>query len=281
MSIEAVTHTPAPAAEAKPDDKVSGKLSILVQREKRALELERRAKDGMTAFEKREADLSAREAKMKEFEGLKETNPMKALELLNLSYSDLSNVALNDGNVPADLQIKQLREEISRERAAREDEKRQAAEMDKKRAEDTEVQTLQAFKEQIKREVDADKSYELVSFEQAYDDVFKEIDDHFNATFAETGTGVVLEKKEAAARVQKKLEEGKYAKATEIEFFKSKFAPSKPSFMMAKQQQATNNQPPKTLTNNLSATPAKPQTRVMNDEDRKARAIAYFNSLRR
>src|ERR1041385_3839217 len=96
------TQTQPPQPAAGDDGKVSGKLQLLIQREKAALERERAAKA-------QEAALAERLAKIDEFESVKKTNPRKALELLGLTYQDLTQAELNDGPINPEVANKKAR----------------------------------------------------------------------------------------------------------------------------------------------------------------------------
>ena len=82
-----------PAAPLK-DDKLSSRLEILIKREQQALARERAAKQ-------KEAEIEQALSRIKEFEGVK-SNPKRALDLLGLSYDELTQSMLQDGAVPPD-----------------------------------------------------------------------------------------------------------------------------------------------------------------------------------
>ena len=111
-SSEAEPTEQATPATPVVDEKVSPKLQVLIQRERAAIARERSAKEKETGISTRLQELEAREAKIKEFESIKKTNPMRALEMLDMSYQDLTQVALADGNVTPEIKIRQLEERL-------------------------------------------------------------------------------------------------------------------------------------------------------------------------
>lgn len=271
---EAVTQEPAKI------EKIAPSLQILVQREKKALERERIAKQREQEIESKFQSLTEREAKIKEFEELKATNPTKALELLGMSYKDLTEVQLNDGNVPVDHQLKKLKDEFEQWKKSQEDGTRQAADEAKRKAEADETKIIDDFKGSINKFLDEDpKKYELIKFDGQQALVYDVIDEHYNRTIdPETGTGEILDKAAAADKVEKWLRETKYAKAQELDFFKTLLPQqNKPE---VKQEPQFRPQQHRTLTNQLSATPATPRTKPITDDERVAKAIAYARGLR-
>lgn len=281
-AVQNILETPAAVetpVEAPKPEKVSQSLQILVQREKKALEIERRAKAREQEIETKSQTIAEREAKLKEFEDLLETNPMKALELRGLSYKGLTDIALNDGAIPVDAQLKKLKDEFDAYKKKQEDGTLQQAEEAKKAAERSEQKVIEDFKSDIVKMLDADpKKYELIRFDGQQDMVYQVIDEHYNRTVdLETGIGEIMDKAIAAEKVEKWLRETKYAKATELEFFKT-LSPQqhKPE---VKPESPFRSPQMRTLTNNLSATPAK-RAGPITDEQRIAKAIAYAKGLR-
>src|SRR5271166_1356124 len=69
------------------------------------------------AIQKQLAEVKQREAKAKEWETLKASaasNPLKALEVLGISYEQLTNYILNGQKPTADLQVKQVQDELAK-----------------------------------------------------------------------------------------------------------------------------------------------------------------------
>lgn len=284
--VQSIVDSLAPAAPAVADpsapktEKVSQSLQILVQREKKALERERAAKLREQEVEAKFQTLAEREAKMKEFDEMLETKPLEALEKRGMPYKKLTEIAMNDGAIPIDHELKKLKDEFDAYRKSQEDGTRQKAEDEKQRAVQSEAKVIEDFKGDILKMLDAEpKKYELTLFDGAQGMVYDVIDEHYNRTLnEETGVGEIMDKATAADKVEKWLRETKYAKATDLEFFKSLL----PQQLKPEVKQESTFRPPqhRTLTNQLSATPSKPRTGVITDEQRIAKAIAYAKGLR-
>lgn len=270
------------APKAAAAEKVAPSIQLLVQREKKALEIEQRARRTQAEVEAKAQSLTAREAKIQEFENLKASgNYAKALELLGISYGDLTSVQLNDGQATPELHVKKVEEKLDSFLKSQEEEKRAQAEDSKRSAEAQEALALQEFQDAIKVHCESDpKKYELIQFDGSLPMVFQVIDEHYNRTVdPATGKGQIMSISEAADKVEKWLRETKYAKATELEFFKTKLAPTQPK---PTAEQKLTFRPPqvRTLTNQQSATPQTARTRPLTDDERIAKAIAYARGLR-
>lgn len=268
-----------PKEPEKKEDRASGKLQTLVRREKIALQKEQAAKIKEAEVERKTQELQAREARLREFETIKETNPKKALELLGLNYQDLTMLELNDGQLTPELQVKKVEEKFD---SYLKDQKAKAdaqAETDKQTALKQEQQVISDFQREIHSFITENaKKYELTQFEGQYQLVYDVIDGHYNRTIdPNTGLGKIMSLNEAADKVELYLK-GKYAKAKELESVKSLWAqtPNQP----AKPKHVPIPKPTRTLNNNMSATPQRPRTSVLTDEERIQKAIAYARGLR-
>lgn len=275
------TSNPPPVSTAAPtavdpskDPQISSKLEVLARREQAALQAERSAAA-------KAKELEAREAKIKEFESLKETNPLKALELLGLNYDDMTKIKLLDGELPPEVKVKKVEERLNSFEDAQKQREQDQATQAKKDAEAAEVKAIGDFKSDINQFLsDNSARYELIQFEGQQDLVFEVIDEHYNRTIdPATGIGKVMTKAEASDKVEQWLEQ-KYDKSRNLK---------KVSALLGLRQEApkptavkpdTNRQPPKTLTNNISASQSKPRTTPVSDEERIQRAIAYAKGLR-
>lgn len=291
LSPETPSALPAEPAAAAPPEKVSNKLQVLIQREKEAVKRERAAKALESAAQARETALAEREARVKEFESIKQTNPRKALALLGLDYQALTMAELNDGHITPDIKIQKVEEKFDSFMKAQEDAKRQEAEAAEKKQADEYAKALDNHKTEISKFLKENSArYELIAFEGNDDLVYDVIDAHYTRTLEaaqakaeESGEdpadirGEVLTIAAAADMVEAHLEK-KYDKARDLAKVKALMAP-RPSNPSAKPK-ATPSHTPKTLNNNLSATPATPRRAPRTDEDRIAEAIAAYRSGR-
>ena len=188
------------------------------------------------------------------------SDPLSALEEAGITSDKLSELLMNAPNTN-DPTVRMLRAEMKRLQDKQDF-------FDKKQQEETQQRYDNATK-QIGREasmlVDSDPNFETIKATGKADEVTKLILEEFNTT------GVLLDVKEAAQRVEDRLvDEGmKYASVSKI---KSRLAPQAEP---AEQKQAvTQSQPQvRTITQNMT-----PTTSTGNSEkDRVARAIAAFS----
>lgn len=273
------------------DEKISGKLSLLTSRERQAVERERAAKSREAAADEKVKAMEAREARLSEFENLKNTNPIKALEMLGMSYNDLTQAALNDGNVTPDQKLQSVEAKFDSFVKSQEDAKRLQAEELQQQTEKQSQATIASFQVEIKNYLKENSArYELIEFENSGDLVYDVIDEHYNRTLEaavkkatdageETASirGDIMTIAQAADKVEAHLEK-KYDKARSIKKVQTLFAPRQ-TLNVAKPTLPTS-QKLKTLTNQQSATPAVPRKTARTDADRVAAAIAYAKGLR-
>lgn len=282
---------------ANSQDKVSSKLEVLIRREQAAFARERQAKQREADLEARFKALSDKEAKYNEFETNKK-DPKKALGLLGLSYDEITQAHLNDGELPPQVEIKKLREEIEAYKAAQKEEKtheeQRALESAKRQAEAQESKAIEAFKGEINTYLtDNSARYELINHESEMGLVYDVIDEHYNRTLAQAQkkyqegeisedqvVGKVMLIKEAADKVEEHLEQ-KYHKARELNKIKALWGvvPKDAKQELVKETKKPQ-QPPRTLTNQLSASQSAPKKGLITDQERIQKAIAYAKGLR-
>lgn len=253
------TITTGSVSPPKPgEEQVSPKLAVLMERERQAVNRERMAKA-------QEEKLRDRLKRIEEFDAVK-ADPKKALDFLGLSYDQLTESILKDGQVPPSVEIQRLREELEEHKAQLKSQKDREAEDQKKRVGEAETRAVSEFKTEINEYLKSNEArYELISFEEANELVFEVIDEHYNRTIdLETGVGKVMSIAEAADKVEKHLEE-KYIKAKEKNKVKA-FWGAIPRPIQAQLEKQKTSQPPKTLTNNLSARISEKTTRPPEDK---------------
>lgn len=242
---------PSGARPAAPkDEPIASKLSVLMARERQAVNSEKMAKA-------QEARLSGKLKEIEEFEALKQ-DPNKVDDLLNhlgWNYDRLTQAKLQDGAVPPGVLIQQLKDEISNLKSSMKQEKDQEAEDRKKDALAAEGKAVTNFKDEIGNHLKNNSDrYELIDFEGAHELVFDIIDEHYNRTIDEqTGVGNVMSIAEAADRVEKHLE-AKYLAAKEknkVKAFWSNVPKGLEEQLKKQEGIKSQSQPPKTLTNNF------------------------------
>lgn len=157
------------------------------------------------SLQKQAADIKAREAKVKEWDSLRSqvaANPVKAMEALGITYDQLTQFLLNGQQPTADLQMKQVRDEVEALKKQQVEEKRRVQEQAKRQAEQEYQQTIQDFSSEIKDFVVTNKdNYELTNMYQGDAIVYATIEQHF------ANTKKIMSIKEAADLVEGYFEE--------------------------------------------------------------------------
>ena len=190
---------------SNPDrDDFSRKFAALSRREK-----EIRAKE--VEYDQRIAELESRFQPKKEvekepelpFEYRLKQNPLKALEDMGLSYDKLTELALNDGKLTPDMQMRLMREELENDYKSKykelEDRIIEKEKNDEQRRYD-EIET--GFKNEIEAFVSSKpEQFELIQANEAKEVVYEVIEEHYNET------GKILDIEEAANAVESYLEE--------------------------------------------------------------------------
>lgn len=265
----------APPKQA--EDRVSSKLEILIRREQAALERERFAK-------MREAELEEKLGRIKSFEEAK-TNPSKALEMLGLNYDQLTQYMLKDGETPPQVEIERLRKELEQIKNGFKEEKDKELERQKEMQAHQERQAVDGFKQEIGEYIKENKDrYELTNYEEAADLVFDVIDKHYQRTTdPETGKGKIMPIAEACDKVEAHFEK-KYAESRGLNKVKTMWEslPKETQKQLLKQvnkPEQAKSQPPKTLTNTLSAQVSSRPVRLPEDQ-RIAKILADFRNTR-
>ena len=255
----------AQTQEVKKEEPIASKLSILMQRESQALNRERMAK----AQEER---LKERLSKIEEFESIK-TDPKKALDFLGLSYDQLTQSILKDGEIPPSVEIQRLRDELEQYKTQQKNQKDEDVEIRKKQVLEAESKAVGDFKTEINDYLKNNTNrYELIDFEGAQDLVFDVIDEHYNRTVdAETRVGKIMSIQEAADKVEGHLEK-KYLAAKEKNKVKA-FWLNMPKQIQDQIKKQEVSQPPKTLTNNLGPVVSQKVTRP-SEESRIQKIVA-------
>lgn len=263
-----------PAPTPQEDPKLASRLEIILRREREASAIEKRAKD-------LEASLQEKLQLIERFEQAKKGNSKQALELLGLNYDQLSQSILQDGSIPAEVKIKELEGKITDLDKRRELDLKREDENKKTLQAQAETHAINSFKEEINTYLTDNKArYELIEFEANQELVFDVVDEHYKRTLdPETGIGKVMSIKEAADKVEEFLEK-KYDKAKQVGKVKTLWGaiPKSQQETLAKQFTTKSTQP-KTLTNQMSATPQVRPTRPP-EEQRVKGILAEFLAKR-
>lgn len=278
MTAEAPVEGTAPEA-AKPEDRMSPKLDILIKREQQAVMRERAAKQKELEIDQKMQELEAKLSRYSEFESVKE-KPKKALELLGLDYDQLTQSMLNEGDITPEIRIKKLEEKWEQKWKQDSDERQRQKEAQELQQKEALKAKESEFKSEIKDYIQENKDrYELIAFEDADELVYDIIDEHYNRTInEETGIGKIMPIADAADRVEKHLE-AKYNKSKELNKVKSlwNIVPKEMKNKLVEQIKSQTQEPRQktTLTNQLSSTASVPTKKLLTDQERIQKAISY------
>ena len=130
-------------------------------------------------------------------------NPLKALEELGLDYDKLTELALNDGRLTPDMQMKLMREELENDYKDKFNSLEERLNAKEKMEEEAKYDAVkQGFVGEINSFINENKSdFEYVAHNDATDVVYDVIEEHYNET------GRILDIKEAVQAVESYLEE--------------------------------------------------------------------------
>ena len=257
-AAEEVEQSLEAAQEPEQNDDFSRKFAALSRREK-----EIRAKEA--EYEQRIAELEQRfvaQEPQKEteipFDVRLRQNPLKALESVGLSYDKLTELALNDGKLTPEMQMKLMREELETDYKSKfEDLENRLVEKEKGLEEQRYEDIKLGFQNEIESFVNSNgEEYELIKANDANDVVYEVIEEHYNET------GKILDIKEAAEAVESYLEE-EATKLLQLSKVRSKFNPGDNEQEPQRQSQVT-------LSNAHSAQANERVARKLSDEESKS-----------
>ena len=189
-------------------------------------------------------------------------DPLRALEDMGLSYDKLTELALNDGKLTPEMQMRLMREELEGDYKKKfEDLENRLLEKEKSDEQRRYDDIQRGFQNEIEDfvESNADK-YELIQANEANDIIYDVIEEHYN------DTGRILDIEEAAEAVENYLEE-EAEKIFRLGKFRSKFGIENDF-----EQEESPRQSQVTLSNAMSAQANERVGRKLSDEESKALA---------
>lgn len=278
-STEKVVEQPK-AEPIKEDSRFSERASLMIQKEKRILREKQETKAMRETIAKREAEIQRQEQAITQFEQLKKTHPLKALELLGLNYNDLTQTVLNAENPTPEYQIKSVQDQLAEFKKAQEDQSKLAAEQAKAQAESELNEVLDQFKGEISSFVTSKTDdYEFINLFDQTNLVYDTIQEYYNTNKQ------LLTIKQSCDLVEKYLED-QMKKTTETKKFQKLYNPqqpqSKPSATISSQNM-TQQRPQaqsKTLTNNMVSSSIPSSLPAKTESERLARAMAALDGNR-
>lgn len=262
VAADATTVSDATLAEiaSKPEDdpRFAARFAALSRKEKAIVERERAAKA-----------LEAEVAAWKKSKEDGKLNPIALLEQHGLSYSEVTEFLINQGQKKeptTEEKLEQLQKRLDDEKAARES--------DAKAKEEAEYQaTIDTHKKSIKDFVTANnETFELIHVHDAHELVYEVIEAEWRKTGGPEG-GVIIPIEEAAKLVEAYLEEQAQEKVLKLK----KFAP-KVQTEASGTVEETKTTTPTTLTNRQAATPSAGDAsrKYLSDEESKRAAAALL-----
>ena len=186
-------------------------------------------------------------------------NPLKALEELGLDYDKLTELALNDGRLTPDMQMKLMREELENDYKDKFNSLEERLNAKEKMEEEAKYDSVkQGFVGEINSFINENKSdFEYVAHNDATDVVYDVIEEHYNET------GRILDIKEAVEAVESYLEE-EAEKLLNLGKVKNRLTSMRDEYEQPQRQSQT------TLSNAHSAQGNERVVRKLSDEESKS-----------
>ena len=252
------------AREPEKSDDFSRKFAALSRREK-----EIRAKE--VEYDKRIAELEERLGSFGKkpepepelpIEYRLKKDPLRALEDMGLSYDKLTELALNDGKLTPEMQMRLMREELEGDYKKKFEELENRLLEKEKSDEQRRYDDIQrGFQNEIEDFVESNSDkYELIKANEANDIIYDVIEEHYNET------GRILDIEEAAEAVENYLEE-EAEKLLSLGKLRSKFGIENDF-----EREESPRQSQVTLSNAMSAQANERVGRKLSDDESKALA---------
>lgn len=285
QAAETQEETSTEHKEEKYDDGFDRKFAALSRKDKELRE-EREAfasqKEEMAALKAELEALKAPKEEAKEpelpLEYRLKRNPMETLAELGIDYETLTNIAINDGKMSPEMQMKLMQEDLHHsmdkkygskleEIQAKLDAKEQAEREEREAAEERQKEeavnkAVEDFTTKISSHIESEpEKYELVSANNAQDLIYDVIEEHYN------DTGRILEIEEASDAVENYLMD----EAKKLMKLKKLSGNSEPEIKPEDLFES-----PTTLSNVQSASTPKLAERKLTNEESKAKAASLI-----
>ena len=236
------------------DDQFSRKFAALSRREKDIRAKEADYEYRMSELEEKLQELqNPPEEPQAPIEERLRRNPFETLEEMGLGYDKLTELALNDGKLTPEMQMKLMREELEHGYKSKFEELEERLAQKEQEEEYNKYESIETnFKQEIDSFVNGKDEFELINANGASDLVYDVIEEHYN------DTGRVLNMDEAAEAVESYLED-ELEKLMSLGKVKSRFSP--------RQEQVFKRQPSPTLSNAHSAQAYQRADRPLSNEE--------------
>lgn len=253
---------PAPAGELAKDPEAE-KFEKFSRLEKKLLYERKKLEEQRKAVEEKEARLKPYE----EAQSLaSQRQALKAIEKLGITYDDLTNLVLNQGNLTPEQIAEQKAESIVTQRI-NELQKQQAEAAEKAQAEQYQ-RALQQITQEAQNLAAQSQDFPLVKHMEAYDTVTALIEQTFHQTSR------IMPVEEAMKEVENYLEENTLQVA-KLDKIKNKLFPAQEEPQKQAPVAPAQSQQPKTLTHRVATAPT-PAAKNLTAEEKRQRAIDIF-----
>jgi len=258
-----------PQQEVEKNDEFASKFAALSRKEKalraREAEMEQRYQDLEAKFKALEEQSQPKEPEEEPIDRLLRKNPLKALEKYGWDYNKLTQMQLEDGNLPTDIQMQIMREELENKYEDELKKLREEIETDKQsREEEKYNQVINNFMNELTDFVsEGGDDYELIRANDAIELVYDVIEEHYNSS------GRILDKKEAADQVEAYLQEELQKVLKSSKKLGSLLQPKEEPVSEQRQSQPT-------LSNAHAATASPKAERKLSDDESKLKAASLI-----
>jgi hypothetical protein len=224
-------------------------------------------------FKAQQAAVDQKIQQYQQFEALRQqvaSNPLKAMEVLGISYQQLTDFILNGQKPTAELEVQQVRREVEAMKQQREMERKQAEQLRKQRADSQFQSDSKEFDEDIAKFMsDNTDKYELVTMHAAQPIIRATIEQHYK------NTKKIMDIEEATKLVEDYLEEQVKNTVEKSKKFQAKQMPKEGQGQANKETGAKSNSTP-TLTNAMTSS-APSLLPAKTEADRISRAMAALS----
>lgn len=249
------------------DDKFASKFAALSRKEKALRERESEIEARMAELEARLVPKEEEKKPELPLDVRLKKNPLQTLEELGLPYEKLTELVLNDGQLPLEMQMQLMKEEMDRKYQSEIEKLRsELTEKEKNKLKEQESRAVENYMAEISNFIESAKSedgtakYELIQANDASDLIFEVVQEYYNEN------GRILSNEEAADYVESYLEE-EAEKLFKLNKLKSKFG-TKPEEEV---KQDIERQSRVTLSNALSSEGVqKNSERFLSDDESKS-----------
>lgn len=220
------------------------------------------------ALQKQMSEIKAAQAKMSDWEKARTeatTNPIKALEMLGLSYEQITQFMLNGNKVTPELEIQAVKKQIADMKVEQENKVKAELEASQNKAKAEYQRTLSEFNQEVGDFVKQHSGdYELTAMYQGEAIISATIEQHY------TNTKKILSIKDAADLVEKYFED-QVAAAQKTKKFQAKQTPKEEKGQPKRESVSKQSTP--TISNELTSS-APSLLPAKTEQDRINRAMA-------